>query len=71
QDYLATNGPVTNFFPKNPLVTQAAEFYTPKIFTYFQEEYANAMDLIKKGGIPVISRGVDNAWTWFKYSMAE
>ncbi|CAN1336500.1 Protein FAR1-RELATED SEQUENCE 9 [Linum perenne] len=70
QDYLVTNRQVTNFFPKNLLVTQASESYSPKIFTNFQEEYANSMDLIMKGGIPLITQGINNTFTWFKYSMA-
>ncbi|CAN1725710.1 hypothetical protein LINPERHAP1_LOCUS205, partial [Linum perenne] len=59
QDCLSTNRNVTNFFQKYPLVKQASEVYTPKIFTYFQKEYANSMDLIMKGRIPIVTKGSD------------
>ncbi|CAN1769115.1 Protein FAR1-RELATED SEQUENCE 5, partial [Linum perenne] len=69
QDYLATSRKVTNFFQKSPLVTQAAEVYTPKIFTNFQDEYSNCMDLAMRGGMPVLAKGVVYTCSWFKFSL--
>ncbi|CAN1268374.1 Protein FAR1-RELATED SEQUENCE 5, partial [Linum perenne] len=39
EDYLATNKCVTNFYNKLPLVNQAAEVYSPKIFTVTSQPF--------------------------------
>ncbi|CAN1153240.1 hypothetical protein LINPERPRIM_LOCUS14569, partial [Linum perenne] len=54
-----------------PILKEFRLVYSPKIFTKFQEEYANCMELIKKGGLPLLTEGVAHAFTWSKFRISE
>ncbi|CAN1347288.1 Protein FAR1-RELATED SEQUENCE 7, partial [Linum perenne] len=71
EDFNAFRNQPTVLYPHSLLVEHASEFYTPKIFKKFQNEYAVSLDLSVGGNFPPVHGGGMHEITWCRITMPD